>query len=89
MPKKRNYDEETKRVRIKIQTTDQHPLKSILENQNPLSSKDSRKSSKSSVKSYSDPLSDLVTQDPLSKMVADVTFKEKVTATPIILFRFN
>ena len=82
IPKKRNYEEESKRTQLKAATTDNHPLKILMDNQAQLSNKDmSRKSSKSSVTSYSDPLSDplsLASQDPLSKMVADVTLKEKV-----------
>ena len=58
----------------------QHPLRPFVEN---VSSKSGavdniRKSSTASTtKSYSDPLSEL-SMDPLSKMVADVSFKEKV-----------
>ena len=79
MPKKRNYTEEAKLNDKKPIQTENHPLKIILENKAQLEGgKTSRTSSKSSVISYSDPLSDLASQDPLSKMVADVTFKEKV-----------
>ena len=78
VPKKRNYIEEGRINDIKPIQTENHPLKIILDNQAQLGTKSSRTSSKSSVISYSDPLSDLASQDPLSKMVADVTFKEKV-----------
>ena len=60
----------------------QHPLKpsieTIVNSTNSSSSKESSKE-KSSSKLFIDPLSD-VALDPLSKMVADVSFKEKVKA---------
>ena len=69
--KSRNYDEENKECNLKsvpVKLSD-HPLKPILEPQKP---------SKDTLKSPLDPLAD-ATLDPLSKMVADVSQKAKVT----------
>jgi hypothetical protein len=87
VPRKRNYDEEAKRNKLEASTTENHPLKTTVDILTPLSSsKDERKSS---IKCYTDPLSELVNQDPLSKMVADVTLKEKVNFLKIVYLFLN
>ena len=91
IPRKRNYDEEAKKFRLEASPTENHPLKAVIEIQtqpslsSSLSLSTSKEVRKSSIKSYSDPLSELVNQDPLSKMVADVTLKEKVMSVLIFL----
>ena len=79
--KRRNYIEEAKEnVKSALPVSDKqhHPLKFILDLTSTTNmAADSRKSSSaSSTKSYSDPLSE-ASVDPLSKMVAQVSLKEK------------
>jgi hypothetical protein len=58
-------------------SSNQHPLKPLVEDASP-QKKEAAKSTQSNAKPVNfDPLSE-VTMDPLSKMVADVSFKEKV-----------
>ena len=79
MSNSRNYNEETKNSAKSLVTVPavQHPLKPLVENLVTESKTSGKSSRSSSTKSFGDPLSD-VTLDPLSKMVADVSFKEKV-----------
>jgi hypothetical protein len=76
----RNYNEEAKNSTKSLVTVPavQHPLKPLVENVVTESKASGKSSRSSSTKSFGgDPLSD-GTLDPLSKMVADVSFKEKV-----------
>jgi len=77
--KARNYEEETKKTALKTQAVDldSTPLKSIYEAYQ-TQSKISKFPSKSEI--ILDPLSEVSSTDPLSKMVADISLKEKVKA---------
>lgn len=72
--KRRNYEEEKKSLALptKLVSNEEHPLKPVLE-----TSKSQQKLSKVSSKPIFDPLSEGSSIDPLSKMVADVSLKEK------------
>ena len=89
MSKSRNYNEEAKNLTKTLTTVpaSQHPLKPLVENVVTESKTSGKSSRSSSTKSYGDPLTD-GTLDPLSKMVADVSFKEKVKNITIFL-KFN
>ena len=77
--KKRNYAEETKKcvlIPVEVAPNQAHPLKSMFET--PVESADTKKMNKTTEPNNVDPLNASPSLDPLSKMVADVSFKEKV-----------
>ena len=82
--KNRNYSDEKKKGNLAISPvlSNQHPLKFLVDNiALPTNEKKRSSISSSSNKNIKDPLSDPLssaTLDPLSKMVADLSFKEKV-----------
>jgi hypothetical protein len=66
-------------------SSSQHPLKSIVETSSSQSKEPTKLITSSNTKTaYIDPLSE-ATIDPLSKMVADVSFKEKVSSLHVIV----
>lgn len=73
--KSRNYDEEKKNLKKKavFVKPDLHPLKPILQE-----SEFQTKLSGKSTKQFMDPLNESDILDPLSKMVADASLREKV-----------
>ena len=80
--KKRNYEQENKRVKLASQlvSANQHPIKPIIENVSLNTSKEIIKNPLMSPGSNNilDPLNEAIL-DPLSKLVADVSLKEKVS----------